>query len=125
MLKPKAHSPRFLALVEEAMLRQSIIQPEELAERLGRGEKPIIVDVREESEWEIEGIPGSVRLPKGIIERDIEKTVPDVGSEIILYCSGGFRSILAAENLQRMGYRNLKSVRDGLRGWQELQAKGS
>jgi rhodanese-related sulfurtransferase len=87
--------------------------------RLDRGEKLCLVDVREESEWVKDHLPGAVYLGKGVIERDIEQRLPDTGAEIILYCGGGFRSALAAENLQRMGYTNVLSMDGGVRGWRD------
>lgn len=87
--------------------------------KLARGEQFHFVDVREESEWANGHLPQAVHLGKGVIERDIEKTVPDIGAEIILYCGGGYRSALAAYNLQKMGYTNVWSMDGGFRGWKE------
>ena len=87
---------------------------------MDRGDKGfLLVDVREESEWNAGHIPGATHLGKGVIERDIEQKVPDPGKELILYCGGGFRSALAAENLGRMGYTNVISMDGGWRGWKE------
>ena len=90
---------------------------EEAARR--RARRFVLVDTREESEWARGHIPGAVHLSKGIIERDIEKTVPDKDATVVLYCGGGFRSALAADNLQKMGYRNVISMDGGWRGWTE------
>lgn len=113
------HSPRFLQIVESA--RQSIREctVQDVKARLDRGERFHLVDVREESEWAKGHLPGAVHLGKGVIERDIEQTVPDPHEEIVLYCGGGYRSALAAENLQRMGYQNVISMDGGFRGWNE------
>jgi rhodanese-related sulfurtransferase len=113
------HSPRFLALVEEARKQIRETSVDEVYRRLQSGEKLTLIDVREESEFAKDHIPGAKHLGKGIIERDIEKVVPDVASEIILYCGGGYRSALAAANLQRMGYTNVLSMDGGIRSWRE------
>ncbi|MGH7554933.1 MAG: rhodanese-like domain-containing protein [Longimicrobiales bacterium] len=94
-----------------------------IEERLRRGEKFHLVDVREESEWQKGHLPGAVHMSKGVIERDIEKKIPDRDAEIVLYCGGGFRSTLAADNLQKMGYRNVISMDGGFRGWKEAGNK--
>src|SRR5262245_15767579 len=113
------HSPRFLAIVEETKKRVRETTVDEVKKRLDRGEKLLIVDVREESEFAKDHLPGAVHLGKGIIERDIEQRVPDTGTEIILYCGGGFRSALAADNLQKMGYTNVFSMDGGIRDWRD------
>jgi rhodanese-related sulfurtransferase len=87
--------------------------------RLDRGEKFLLVDVREESEFAKDHLPGAVHLGKGVIERDVEKEVPDAGTEMVLYCGGGFRSALAADALQKMGYTNVVSMDGGIRVWRE------
>ena len=87
--------------------------------RLDLGDKFHLVDVREESEYARDHLPGAVHLGKGIIERDVEQRFPDAGAEIVLYCGGGFRSALAADNLQKMGYTNVISMDGGVRGWRE------
>ncbi len=113
------HPEGFLKLVQAA---KSHIKEEDFRDtkkRLDAGEKIIVVDTREDSEWARGHIPGAIHLGKGIIERDIEKTVPDKEATIVLYCGGGFRSALAAENLQKMGYRNVISMDGGWRGWTE------
>lgn len=113
------HSPRFLKLVEEVKGRVRETTVQEVKARMDRGEKLLIVDVREESEWAKDHLPQAIHLGKGIIERDVEQKIPDTNTEIILYCGGGFRSALAADNLQRMGYRNVISMDGGIRGWRE------
>jgi rhodanese-related sulfurtransferase len=117
----KQHSPRFLHIVQEAKKHIRETNVEEVKTRLDRGEKLCLVDVREESEWAKDHLPGAIHVGKGVLERDIEQRLPDIGAEIILYCGGGFRSALAAENLQRMGYTNVLSMDGGIRDW---RAKG-
>ncbi|MCL6565004.1 MAG: sulfurtransferase [Acidobacteriia bacterium] len=114
------HAPGFLKLVQEAKQRIKETTVDEVKRRLDNGHSFYLVDTREESEWRQGHLPGAIHLCKGIIERDIEKTIPDKNAEIVLYCGGGFRSALAAENLQRMGYTNVVSM-DG--GWREWTAK--
>jgi rhodanese-related sulfurtransferase len=87
--------------------------------KLDAGEKMILVDTREESEWARGHIPNALHLGKGVIERDIEKAIPDKETTLVLYCGGGYRSALAADNLQKMGYRNVISMDGGWRGWTE------
>ena len=114
------HSPRFLKLCEETKARVKETTVDAVKQRLDRGDKGfVLVDVREESEWNAGHVPGAVHLGKGIIERDIEQKVPDTGREIVLYCGGGFRSALAAESLEKMGYTNVISMDGGWRGWTE------
>ena len=115
----KHHSPRFLALVNDAKTRIHEVTVDQVKAKLDRGEKFHLVDVREESEWATDHLPGAVHLGKGVIERDVEKELPDTGAEIVLYCGGGFRSALAADNLQKMGYTNVLSMDGGIRGWRE------
>ena len=114
------HSAAFLKLVDEAKGRIKQTTPEEVKARLDRGEKFVLTDVREDREWDAGHVAGAIHLGKGIIERDIESSVPDKSTEIILYCGGGFRSALAAENLQKMGYKNVVSMDGGWRRWKEL-----
>jgi rhodanese-related sulfurtransferase len=111
------HNARFLALVNDAKLRVRETDVAEVKKRLDAGEKLLIVDVREDNEWAAGHIPGAIHLGKGIIERDVETAVPDLSKEIILYCGGGFRSALAADNLRKMGYANPVSMDGGWRGW--------
>ena len=113
------HSPQFLKLVNDAKSRVKETNVAEVKKRLDRGEKLNLIDVREESEFAKGHLPGATHLGKGIIERDIETKFPDPNSELILYCGGGFRSALAADNLQKMGYRNVISMDGGWRGWTE------
>ncbi len=116
-----AHSAKFLALVTDAKMRVRETNVADVRRRLDAGEKFLLVDVREESEWAQGHLPGAVHLGKGIIERDIESKVPDPAAKIILYCGGGFRSALAADNLQKMGYRNVESMDGGWKGWVEAR----
>ena len=113
------HSPRFLALVQEAKKHIRETTVDEIKARLDRGERFHLIDVREESEYAAGHIPGAVHLSKGVIERDVEQRIPDTGADIVLYCGGGFRSALAADNLQKMGYTNVSSMDGGHRGWKE------
>ncbi len=113
------HAEKFLAIVEDAKKRVKEITPPELKSKIDRGEKFTLIDVREASEFDAGRLPGAQHLCKGIIERDIEKTVPDAATEIVLYCGGGFRSALAADNLQKMGYTRVLSLAEGWRGWTE------
>ncbi len=113
------HSPRFLALCEGVVAKIVEISIDEVAEKLKRGDPFELVDVREQSEYGAGHIGHARHLGKGVIERDIEKAIPDPNAEIVLYCGGGFRSALAAENLGRMGYTNVRSMAGGWRGWNE------
>ena len=113
------HASKFIALVQDAKSRIRETTVDEVKKRLERGESLTIIDVREESEWDQGHVPGAIHLGKGIIERDIERMFPDSDAELILYCGGGFRSALAADNLTRMGYRNAISMDGGMRGWRE------
>jgi len=114
---PKQHSPGFLALVEDAKSRVTETDVETILNRMGAGDRFRLIDVREDSEWERGHLPGAVHIGKGVIERDIEKVIPDRDAEIVLYCGGGFRSALAADALQRMGYRRVLSMDGGFSGW--------
>jgi rhodanese-related sulfurtransferase len=113
------HPPRFLKIVDDAKTRIRETTVDATKSRLDRGDKFVLVDVREESEFAKDHLPGAIHLGKGVIERDIEARVPDLGAEIVLYCGGGFRSALAADNLQKMGYTNVISMDGGIRGWRE------
>jgi rhodanese-related sulfurtransferase len=113
------HSKRFLSLVQDAKSRIRETNVIEVKQRLDRGENLLLIDVREESEWEQGHLPGAHYLGKGVIERDIERMFPDPGAEVILYCGGGFRSALAADNLTKMGYTKVVSMDGGIRGWRE------
>ena len=112
-----AHAARFLALVNDAKKRIKETNVEEMKRRMDAGEKIALVDVREESEWAQGHLPGAIHLGKGIIERDIEQRVPDTNAKIVLYCGGGFRSALTADNLRKMGYTNVESMDGGWKGW--------
>ena len=113
------HSARFLTIVDDARKRVREVTIDDIKARLDRGEKFLLVDVREESEYAKDHLPGAVHLGKGIIERDIEERVPELDTELVLYCGGGYRSTLAADNLQKMGYTNVLSMDGGIRGWRE------
>ena len=113
------HSPQFLKLVTDAKTRVKETNVAEVKRRMGSGEKFLLVDVREDHEWAKGHLPGAVHLGRGIIERDIETHMPDTGAKMILYCGGGFRSALVADNLQKMGYTNVESMDGGWRGWTE------
>lgn len=121
------HSPGFVRIVDDAKSRVHEITAQDLAARLhaakAAGNKqalPTLIDVRESSEFAAGHLPTAQHLCKGIIERDIEERVPDPASEIVLYCGGGYRSALAADNLQKMGYQNVLSLAGGWRTWTEL-----
>jgi rhodanese-related sulfurtransferase len=113
------HPPRFLKIVNDAKTRVRETNVEEVKKKIDSGHKFLLVDVREESEYAKDHLPGATQLGKGIIERDIEARVPDLNTEIVLYCGGGFRSALAADNLQKMGYTNVISMDGGIRDWRE------
>jgi rhodanese-related sulfurtransferase len=113
------HSARFLQIVEDAKKRVREVGIDDVKARLDRGEQFVLVDVREESEYAKDHLPGAIHLGKGIIERDIEERVPGLNTLIVLYCGGGYRSALAADNLQKMGYTNVLSMDGGIRGWRE------
>ena len=115
----KSHAPRFLQLVNDARKRVRETTVDAVKSRLDRSEKLLLIDVREESEYAKDHLPGAKHLGKGVIERDIEAAVPDTSTEIVLYCGGGYRSALAADNLQKMGYANVISMDGGIRGWRE------
>jgi rhodanese-related sulfurtransferase len=114
------HSPGFLRLVEESRRRVRETTPEAIHARQRAGDVFHLVDVREDSEWEQGRAEGAVHLGKGVIERDVERMFPDRNADIVLYCGGGYRSALAADALQRMGYRRVQSMDGGWRRWCEL-----
>ena len=114
-----AHAPKFLKLVNETKARVTETNVADVKRRMDAGEKFVLVDVREDNEWAQGHLPGAVHLGKGIIERDIEARVPDTGAKVVLYCGGGFRSALVADNLQKMGYTSVESMDGGWRGWLE------
>jgi len=111
------HSPHFLELVNEAKTRVKETNVEDVKQRMDNGEKFLLVDVREDHEWEKGHVPGAVHMGRGVIERDIEVKVPETATKMILYCGGGFRSALVADSLQKMGYTNVESMDGGWRGW--------
>src|ERR1700704_1423938 len=113
------HSARFLRIVEDAKARVREVSIDDVKGRLDRGDKFILVDVREESEDAKDHLPGAIHLGKGVIERDIEERVPELNTPVVLYCGGGYRSALAADNLQKMGYTNVISMDGGIREWRE------
>jgi rhodanese-related sulfurtransferase len=113
------HPPRFLKIVEDAKTRVRETTVDDVKARLDRGDKFVLVDVREDSEFQKDHLPNAIHLGKGVIERDIEHKVPDLNTPLVLYCGGGFRSALAADNLQKMGYSNVISMDGGVRGWRE------
>ena len=113
------HTPAFLKIVEDAKTRVRECTVQDVQGRLARGERFMLVDVREDHEWNAGHLPGAVHIGKGIIERDIETKVPDTSTEMVLYCGGGFRSAMSADNLQKMGYTNVISMDGGFRGWKD------
>lgn len=113
------HAPAFLALVEEVRPRIREVDTNTVKRMHDALENVLIVDVREDSEWQAGRIPGAIHLGRGVIERDIEQAVPDKAAHLVLYCGGGFRSALAAENLQKMGYTKVYSMAGGWREWCE------
>jgi len=113
------HAIRFLQLVNESRKNIRECTVADVKQKLDKNERFHLVDVREESEWAAGHLPRAEHLGKGIIERDIEAKIPDTAAEIILYCGGGFRSALSADNLQKMGYTRVISMDGGYRGWTE------
>ncbi len=113
------HSARFLALVEAARERIRELTVHEVAAMQARGDDFLFVDVREDREWDVDRARGAVHLGKGVLERDIEGLCPDLDRPVVLYCGGGFRSALAAESLERMGYAKVYSMAGGIRAWRE------
>ena len=111
-----AHSPGFLKIVESVRPDVREVDVAEARRRMAEG--AILIDVREDSEWDAGHARGATHIGKGVIERDIEQKIPDADAEIILYCGGGFRSALAASSLQKMGYRNVASMAGGWRAWE-------
>lgn len=113
------HSPQFLALVNEAKKQIKEVNIQEAKKLLQENPKIVIIDVREESEWAQGHLPQAKHLGKGVIERDIEKTIPNKEQTLLLYCGGGFRSALAAVNIQKMGYKNVISMDGGYKEWMD------
>jgi rhodanese-related sulfurtransferase len=116
------HSEGFLKLVDDAKSRVRELSVEETRERLRSNPNAKLIDVREDNEWEKSHAADAAHLGRGIIERDIEHEYPDKGAELILYCGGGFRSALACDNLQRMGYTNTFSMAGGWKAWRDAGA---
>ena len=113
------HSLRFLEIVNDAKSRVRETDVDAVKAKMDRGEEFTLVDVREESEFAKDHLPSAIHLSKGVIERDAERALPDLAAPIVLYCGGGFRSALAADNLQKMGYKNVISMDGGIRVWRE------
>ncbi|HWL94317.1 MAG TPA: rhodanese-like domain-containing protein [Phycisphaerae bacterium] len=113
------HPPRFLDIVRDAKTRIQESTVAEVKKRKDAGEGFVLIDVREQDEFAAGHLPGAIPLGKGILERDIERVAPDPKTPIVLYCGGGFRSALAADNLQKMGYTSVISMDGGYRGWHE------
>ncbi len=113
------HSARFLDIVNAARQRVRQITVDDVKQMLDGKADFLLIDVREDNEWAKDHLPAAVHLGKGILERDVEQRVPDLGTPMVLYCGGGFRSALAADALQRMGYTNVASMDGGIREWQE------
>jgi rhodanese-related sulfurtransferase len=111
------HTPEFLALVQDAKSRIKETTIDAVKEKIKRGDAFHFVDVREDDEWRAGHAKGAIHLGKGIIERDVVNHIPNKSDEVILYCGGGFRSALAADNLQKMGYTNVISMDGGFTGW--------
>lgn len=117
----KSHSSGFLSLVDDAKSRITEISASDLAKKIARGTPFYLIDVRELDECKQGALPKAIHLSKGIIERDIEKQIPDYAADIVVYCSGGFRSCLVADNLKKMGYQNVASLAGGFRSWLEAE----
>ncbi|MBY0372004.1 sulfurtransferase [bacterium] len=115
-----AHAPGFLKLVNDAKKHVRECTPQDVRRRQDAGEKFHLVDVREDGEWAAGRAAGAIHIGKGVIERDIEAALPNKSELVILYCGGGFRSALAAEAIQKMGYTNVISMDGGIRTWREL-----
>jgi rhodanese-related sulfurtransferase len=116
------HNPSFLNLVNEAQARVREVTIEQTRERMAHNSAAQLIDVREDSEWSAGHAAGARHIGKGVIERDIEAQIPDTSTEIILYCGGGYRSLLAADALQKMGYTNVASMAGGWRAWRDMGA---
>lgn len=113
------HNAGFLMLVDDAKTRVPEISVDEVKAKLDRGDAFQLVDVREDSEWAQDRARGARHIGRGVLERDVEGVIPDKSAEIVLYCGGGFRSALAGDSLQRMGYTNVLSMAGGIRAWRE------
>lgn len=114
-----AHSKRFEAIAAEARGQITECSIDELQTAVSGKPAAIVIDVREDREWQVDRIPGAVHIGRGILERDIEKHYPDLGTPLILYCGGGYRSALAALNLEKMGYSSVRSLAGGIRSWRD------
>ena len=117
------HSEGFLKVVDDAKSRVREVSVQETQSRMKENAGAKLIDVREDNEWEAAHAAGAIHLGKGIIERDIETAVPDKDTELILYCGGGYRSALAADVLQQMGYTNVFSMAGGWKAWKEAGAE--
>ena len=115
------HTPGFLAIVADAKTRVKEIEIEDYRKMLAEGKKPLLVDVREDNEWAAGHAKGAIHIGKGVMERDIERTVPDTATPMVLYCGGGFRSALASDALGKMGYSGVMSLNGG---WRAYEASG-
>ena len=113
------HAPGFLKLVNEARTHVKELTLDQARQRLRDNPKAVLLDVREDSEWAAGHALEAVHLGKGILERDLEKKIPDPSTELIMYCGGGYRSVLAADALQQMGYTNVLSMDGGIRAWRD------
>ncbi len=113
------HSPRFLDIVNQAKQRVREVTVDDVKQMLDGKADFLLIDVREDNEWTKDHLPAAVHLGKGILERDVEQRVPDTSTPLVLYCAGGFRSALAADAVQRMGYTNVASMDGGIREWRE------
>ena len=119
----KQHSPQFLKLVTQAKTRIKELSAQTLKEKIDSHDELYLIDVREDHEWSSGHIPTAIHIGKGIIERDIEKTIPDIDAPIVVYCSGGFRCALVADSLQQMGYTQVYSLDKGSQGWMDAGYK--
>ncbi|MBI5473395.1 MAG: sulfurtransferase [Ignavibacteriae bacterium] len=117
------HTPGFLALVADAKERVREVSVDAVVQKLERGDEFVFIDTREEHEWNEAHAAGAIFLSKGIIEREIERVVPEKSKEIVLYCGGGYRSALAGDNLRKMGYTNVYSMSGGWKAWKGASAK--
>ena len=115
------HSEAFVKIVEDAKTRVKEISPVEVLGKQNKKEHFHLIDVREDCEWDEGHAVGALHIGRGVLERDIEKNIPNKGDLVVLYCGGGFRSALAADNIQKMGYTNVLSMEGGMRLWREKQ----
>ncbi|MDH4069334.1 MAG: rhodanese-like domain-containing protein [Ignavibacteria bacterium] len=115
------HTRGYLQLVASARKRVSEITAPRVKSRMRRGDKFTVIDVREDHEWNDSHVAGAIHIGRGILERDIEGWIPDKKSEVVLYCGGGYRSVLAAESLQKMGYQSVLSMRGGWKAWRRIR----